>query len=109
MAKQKAFLPELYQDQWETSIGRLETAPSARIAHLARTIRHPKKALARAIFPASAVEAAVLTIESAPRLCYSEHAVLKGWAAEQDCKAKNKAIAAILVRASRLELPVHVP
>lgn len=40
-------------------------------------------------------------------MCYSEHSVIKGWSVEQDDKARNKAVAAVLVRASELELPVR--
>jgi hypothetical protein len=102
--KQRAFLPENYRDQWETSVGRLIQAPNARIAHLARTIRHPKQAIARAILPASAVTQAGLRIESAPQICYAEHAVLKGWPIGQDPKALHKVVAAVLAKASALEL-----
>lgn len=96
----------LYRGQWETSIGRLAHAPATRIGHLARTIRYPQRALARAILPASAVEAAALAVVPAPVMCFKEHAVLKGWSSADDGKARNKAVAAILVRASKLEEPI---
>jgi len=103
---QRAFLPELYGGHYETSIGRLSQAPQGRISHLGMHIRSPKQAIARAVIPASAVTAAGLTIHGVPKLCYAEHAVIKGWSEENDCKAAHKAAAAIMVKAAELELPI---
>lgn len=94
--KQKAFYPAEYQKQLETSVARLDKASAARVAHLGDTIRFPEKAVAITTVPVAAVKEARLSVHYASELCFSEHAVIRGWPTGGDPKAAYMQAASIL-------------
>jgi len=102
-AKQGAFLPELHNQQLETSVCRISRIDETRIWYLGKTIRSDKFAVARADFAVAIASNQRLNCLPAPEVNFPEHAVLIGWPPMTD-KAKQKAIAAQLAAVAEVRL-----
>lgn len=93
--KTKVFMPELYQDKYETSVCRKTNISEDRIWEIAKIARKPP--IGRADLSVSVILEKKLTAESAPNieLNYPEHSIVIGWPVGQEEaeKAKRKSIA----------------
>lgn len=84
--KPKVFYPEMYEEQWETSVCRASYATEQRVWEIANRARSPLPALALADLTANSVINAGLLTKSAPdnEADYAEHAVIVGWPDEKE-------------------------
>ncbi len=94
-AKPKLFMPENGTGTYETSTCRKTNVTEERIWELARTVRLPKIAIARADISVALIHNSNLKVNAAPelQLNYPEHSVIVGWPLGEDIKAQHKEIA----------------
>lgn len=94
-AKPKLFMPENGTGTYETSTCRKTNVTEERIWELARTVRFPKVAIARADLGVAVIHKSSLEAHAAPELelNYAEHSVIVGWPLGEDEKAQHKEIA----------------
>ena len=94
-AKFNPFMPENGTGTHETSTCRKMNITEERIWEIAKTVRLPKVAIARADIGVAVIHKSKLQVQAAPEpeLNYPEHAVIVGWPMGEDVKAQHKEIA----------------
>lgn len=96
-AKPNPFMPVLEKSTGvlETSVCRKTNISDERIWELAKTVRIPKVAIARADLSVADIHKSSLEAHAAPEpeINYFEHSVIVGWPLGEDVKAKHKQIA----------------
>ena len=94
LAKPQAFLPEVIEGVWETSLCRKTNVPDERISSLGDSVRHPLKSIAHATLRVGDVEGCSLRVVCASLPDFDEHSVAIDWPdPDDDGKAKQLAIA----------------
>lgn len=82
--KPGAFMPEPYENGWETSVCRMDTCDNERVWHLGRTCRIDRTLRARIDFDVQDVVDNALACHTAPRDGFDEHAVVIQWPADKE-------------------------
>ena len=94
--KTEVFLPELYQEKYETSVCRKTNVSEERIWEISKIVERlrAKEVIGRADLGVSVVLEKGLTAEAAPEN-YPEHSIIIGWSLDEEetAKAKRKSIA----------------
>lgn len=107
--KTHVFLPELYQEKYETSVCRKTNLTEERIWEISKIVEksRAKVVIGRADLGVSVVLEKGLAAEAAPEN-YPEHSIIIGWPAgeEETAKAKRKSIAQDLAYGAKsIKLP----
>ena len=107
--KGHVFLPEFYQQKYETSVCRKTNITEERIWEISEIVEklREKEVTGRADLGVSVVLEKGLTAEAAPDT-YPEHTIIIGWTADEEetAKAKRKSIALELAYGARsVKLP----
>lgn len=94
-ATYKPFMPEKGTGKYETSVCRKTNVSEERIWELAKTLRLPKVAIARADLGVAVIHESSLKANAAPEptINYHEHSVIVGWPLGEEEKAQHKEIA----------------
>ncbi|MGN4072150.1 hypothetical protein ACS0X5_10780 [Burkholderia gladioli] len=79
LPKPGAFMPEQYEDRWETSVCRIGACDEERVWYLGRTRRPDRTLRARIDFDVQHVIDNTLACNTAPQDGYDEHAVVIDW------------------------------
>ena len=94
--KTEVFLPDLYQEKYETSVCRKTNVSEGRIWEISKIVKRlrAKQVVGRADLGVSVVLEKGLTAEAVPEN-YPEHSIIIGWPADEEeaAKAKRKSIA----------------